>query len=466
MRHQAFNEIWKLSSHVQDPDCHHELIKHTQRVIQDYTDQGRLDYDPLESARKRVLSLPKEQLDKELKGAVCVVSGGLGCIGSTLIRELLEFDVQEVVIIDKVDFHGLTTDDRLKYYQCDVLDSEHLGEIFRRHRPQIVFHAAAQRNPGLAEREIFKSINTNVFGTLNMVKTAKATGSVRNFIFCSTGKASRYFTDEVYAATKKMCEYILDVHSRKGNIAFSMARFTHVVDNSLMESEIRESVSRGEYVRIHSPGKFVTAQNAREASYLLLNALVHADRERCNFLIVRNLEWPVESLELALYYISTSERQIPVVFSGNPMGYTEKFFRGQMDWSKPCELNLLINVYENRFRKISGADDIIVSHILPCSEYSLTKALERLRSSTTDEEIRGNLIAGLKEIVMETLAEAEKKDTVNILNWGLDRKILESENVSHSDYGPIIPMLFQSLENTPYYSQVEHLLDLSSSLEY
>jgi hypothetical protein len=96
----------------------------------------------------------------------------------------------------------------------------------------------------------------------------------------------------------------------------------------------------------------------------------------------------------------------------------------------------------------------------------LTKALERLRSSTTDEEIRGNLIAGLKEIVMETLAEAEKKDTVNILNWGLDRKILESENVSHSDYGPIIPMLFQSLENTPYYSQVEHLLDLSSSLEY
>jgi nucleoside-diphosphate-sugar epimerase len=466
MKNQAFNEIWKLSSYVQDPECYQELIKQTQQVIRDYTDQGRLDFDPLESARNRVLSLPKDQLEQELKGAVCLVSGGLGCIGSTLVKELLQFEVKELVIVDKVDFHGLTTDGRLTHYQCNVLDNARLAEIFERHQPQIVFHTAAQRNPGLAEKEIFGSVNTNVFGTLNMVKIAEATGSVRNFIFCSTGKASRYFTEEVYAATKKMCEYILDVHSRGSKIAFSMARFTHVVDNSLMENEIRESVTNGKYVRIHSPGKFVTAQNAKEASYLLLNALVHADRDRCNFLIVRNLEWPAESLELALYYISTFHRQIPIVFSGNPIGYTEKFFRGQMDWSKPCELNLLINVYENRFRRITGADDIIVSNILPCSECALTQALDNLRLSTSDTEIKANLLAGLKEIVVETLADADKRDTVNILNWGLDRKILESEHARHSDYGPIIPMLFQSLENTPYYSQVEHLLDLSSSLEY
>jgi nucleoside-diphosphate-sugar epimerase len=466
MKDQAFHEIWKLSSQVQDPDCYQELIKYTQQVIQEYTEQGRLDFDPLESARNRVLSLPKEQLAKELNDAVCVVSGGLGCIGSTLVKELLQFDVREIVVIDKVSFDGYTSDDRLKYYQADVLDRAQLEEIFSKHRPQIVFHTAAQRNPGLAEKEIVQSVKTNVFGTLNMVRTAEGTGSVRNFIFCSTGKASRYFTEEVYAATKKMCEYIMDVHSRDSRILFSMARFTHVVDNSLMEREIRESVTHGSYVRIHSPGKFVTAQNAKEASYLLLNALVHTDRERCNFLIVRNLEWPAESLELALYYISTFQRQIPIVFSGNPIGYTEKFFRGQMDWSKPAELNLLINVYENRFRTVTGADDIIVSNILRCSRFALTRALERLRMSTTDEEMKANLLAGLKEIVVETLADADKSDTVNILNWGLDPKILVSERARHTDYGPIIPMLFHSLEHTPYYSQVEHLLDLSSSLGY
>ncbi len=462
MKEKAFKEIWKLSSNVGDPGSYQELVRHTQQIIEDYTDQGRLDCDPLESARNRVLSLPTEQLDRELKGAVCLVSGGLGCVGSTLVKELLEFEVQEIVIIDKADFYGILPDDRVQYYKGDVLDSERLTEIFSKHRPQIVFHTAAQRNPGLAEKDISESININVFGTLNMVGAAENTDSVRNFVFCSTGKASRYFTEEVYAATKKMCEFILDVQSRESRIAYSMARFTHVVDNSLMEKEIRDSVTDGEYVKIHSSGKFVTAQNAKEASHLLLNSLVNAERNRCNFLIVRNLEWPVESLELALYYISTSDRKIPIVFSGNPIGYTEKFFRGQMDWSKPAELNLLINVYENRFRRIAGAEDIIVSNILKCSKSVLQQALDDLRSATTKEESKANLIAGLKGIFMETLAEADKRDTVNILNWGLDKKILEFEHAKHSDYGPIVPMLFQSLENTSYYPQVEHLLDMTS----
>lgn len=466
MKEKAFNEIWKLSSKVGDPDCYQELIRHTQQIIEDYMDQGRLDVDPLESARNRVLSLPRERLEKELKGAICLVSGGLGCVGSTLVKELLEFEVQEIIIVDKADFNENASDDRVRYYNCDVLDADRLKEIFGRHQPQIVFHTAAQRNPGLAERDISESININVFGTLNMVGAAENTVSVRNFVFCSTGKASRYFTEEVYAATKKMCEFILDVHSREGHIAYSMARFTHVVDNSLMEEELRNSVEHGNYVRIHSSGKFVTAQNAREASHLLLNSLLHAEKDHCNFLIVRNLEWPVESLELALYYISTSHRQIPIVFCGNPIGYTEKFFRGQMDWSKPAELNLLINVYENRFRRITESEDIIVSNILKCSKSTLNRVLDNLRSATTKEESKTNLIAGLKEIVMETLLEADKRDTVNILNWGLDKKILECEHAHHVDYGPIIPMLFQSLENSSFYSQVEHLLDSSSSVNF
>ncbi len=459
MKTNAFNEIWKRSPNVGDADCYGELVHYTQQIVEFYKDQGRLDEDPLLSSRTRELSLPREKLSRQLKDAVCLVSGGLGCIGSSLVKELLEFDVREIIVLDKEKFQGAPFDDRIRYYQCNILDKTCVAEIFSRHQPSIVFHTAAQRNPGLAEKEIFKTINTNVFGTLGMVRAAENTPSVRKFVFCSTGKASRYFTEEVYAATKKMCEFILDVQSRKNNITYSMARFTHVVDNSLMDQEIRDAVTHGNYVKIHSPGKFVTAQNAREASHLLLNSLIYSDKCKCNFLIVRNLEWPVESLELAVYHISSSKRQIPIVFSGNPIGYTEKFFRGQMDWSKPSELNLLINVYENRQRRITESEDIIVSNILKCSKSTLHRTLDNLRSATTDEEAKVALIAGLKEIVTETLADADKKETVNILKWGLDKKVLEIENARHSDYGPIIPMLFESLENTKHYLEVEHLLD-------
>jgi hypothetical protein len=47
---------------------------------------------------------------------------------------------------------------------------------------------------------------------------------------------------------------------------------------------------------------------------------------------------------------------------------------------------------------------------------------------------------------------------VNILNWGLQQKYLEIEKTTVSDYGPVIPMMFESLTGTPYHKAVEGLL--------
>src|SRR5690606_4191987 len=112
----------------------------------------------------------------------------------------------------------------------------------------------------------------------------------------STGKASRYFTEEVYACSKKICENILDLYARKGRVKYGMVRFTHMLDNSLMNAELKKFAETGDLVAIHSPGKYVTAQNKEEAASLMLNALLYAEAGRSNFLLVRNLEWPVESL--------------------------------------------------------------------------------------------------------------------------------------------------------------------------
>lgn len=460
MKDETFDKIRALSPHVSDKNSYQELIKLTQQIIEEYREQGRLDVDPLESARNRSLSCPDELLHEKLDNSTCIISGGLGCIGTTLINELLKFQVRKIIVVDKKLYEGLPIDERVQYYTCDILDKERLSEIFETHQPEIIFHTAAQRDPGLAEKEILETIQTNIFGTQNMVSLAEKTPSVRHFVFSSTGKASRYFTEEIYAASKKICEYILETTSKKSKILYSMARFTHIVDNSLMDMDIKGSVMTKDYVRIHSPGKYVTAQNAKEAAYLMMNSLIYCDKGKCNFLIVRNLEWPTESLELALYYLSISDRKIPIIFCGNPLGYTEKFFRGQMDWSKPSELNLLINVYENQLRKINEAGDIIISNILECSESVLNNCLIDLHSATNKEEAKSALTNGLMEIVAETLQNADKKDTVSILNWGLDKKILEFENATPKSYGPIIPMMFFSLENTPFFQAVEMLLSL------
>jgi len=225
-----------------------------------------------------------------------------------------------------------------------------------------------------------------------------------------------------------------------------------------MNQQLMREAESENYIAVHCPGKFVTAQNVVEGARLLMNTLVYGDDNHSNFLLVRNLEWPVESLEMALYYIKRSGRRIPVIFLGNPVGYTEKFFRGQMDWSNPQELNLLINVYEQRFRKYNEANDIIISHIAPVSDDIIEASLAPVLESTNDRDSFCAMKSALRSIVEDSLRRVHKEDTVNILNWGLQQKYLDAEKAKMSDYGPIIPMMFKSLEKSEHYKDVEGLL--------
>jgi len=465
MIENIYKRIWDLSPKVRAPESYLELTRLTQELIGLYDLQGRLECDPFSPTRQRNLSLPTVKLSHLLANSTCLLTGGLGCVGSTLAGELLKFEIKHLVILDIKDPDALAPKSipavpgQVTYIKADVRDFNALQEIFTTYRPDFVFHTAAQRDPGLAESKIFETVTTNVTGTLNIVKACELSGTVKQCVFSSTGKSSRYLTEEIYSGTKKLCEYILDSYSRKGNVKYGMVRFTHILDNSLMNQQLLNESVKNDFIAVHCPGKFVTAQNVKEAAYLLMNALVFSEDQVCNFLIVRNLEWPVESLEMALYYIKQSGRSIPVIFMGNPVGYTEKFFRGQMNWARPQDLNLLINVYEERYRRHNEQDDIIISHISPIDDHVLAEVLRKIEGATNDADMKHELISGLAKIVRESLKHVDKDDTVNILNWGLNEKFMEIEKAKISDFGPIIPLMFESLKDSPQYERVESLLE-------
>ncbi|HTE34765.1 MAG TPA: polysaccharide biosynthesis protein [Chryseolinea sp.] len=458
MIEDIYKKIWQLSPTVKRGESYNALVDLTQSLIALYDLQGRLSGDPFSPTRQRKLSLPFEQVNERLRGSVCLITGGLGCVGTALLQELLKFDVKKVVIIDNKVASNIELPENVVLVSCDVRDAAAVTHAFLEYQPAFVFHTAAQRDPGYAESHIFETVSTNVIGTLNIVKACEASGSVIQCVFSSTGKASRYFTEEIYAGSKKMCEFILDAFAKKSSVKYCMVRFTHILDNSLMNQQLMNECANHDYIAVHCPGKFVTAQNVKEAAYLMLNTLVYAEDRQCNFLLVRNLEWPVESLEMALYYVKESGRSIPVIFMGNPIGYTEKFFRGQMDWSNPQELNLLINVYEQAYRRYNQDNDIIISHISPVSEMLVIKALQNIAATNGEEDSKKALLTGLKEIVRDSLNKVDKQDTVNILNWGLQQKFLEIENAKMADYGPIIPMMFESLEDSVHFRSVDNLL--------
>jgi hypothetical protein len=66
---------------------------------------------------------------------------------------------------------------------------------------------------------------------------------VQQCVFSSTGKASRYFTAEVYAASKKIAEWQFAQAVQQGKVTYSMVRFTHTLDNSLVAQQIDERVA-------------------------------------------------------------------------------------------------------------------------------------------------------------------------------------------------------------------------------
>src|SRR5688572_1822920 len=240
---EIYKRIWELSPRFREDECYSELTRLTHDLIHIYDLQGRLSVDPFDSTRARALSQPFDRLNSVLKDSTCLITGGLGCVGSNLVNELLTFDIKQIVILDKNrnSPYKIESDARVKVVYGDIRDAKIIHDTFTQYQPDIVFHAAAQRDPGYAESHIEETVTTNVVGTLNIVKACEYTGSVKQCIFSSTGKASRYFTEEVYAGTKKICENILDLYSKEGRVKYGMVRFTHMLDNSLMNEQIQNS---------------------------------------------------------------------------------------------------------------------------------------------------------------------------------------------------------------------------------
>ena len=77
---------------------------------------------------------------------------------------------------------------------------------------------------------------------------------------------------------------------------------------------------------MHAPDRFIYTQNIEETVALLVNALTILEPGQTKILAVKDLGWPINTLDLALHKIIKSERQIPIYFKGIPAGYERHVF--------------------------------------------------------------------------------------------------------------------------------------------
>ncbi|GAA4673785.1 hypothetical protein GCM10023215_01620 [Pseudonocardia yuanmonensis] len=298
------------------------------------TSDGSAEYDRFRAVTRRGVA-GLRSLD--LAGETVLVTGGTGCIGTALLEQLATSPRRRVVSLSR----GLTRPRRLvpgvEYEQVDVRSADDVGAAFRRIRPDAVFHLAAVRDPGAAEREVRRTVETNVLGSRNVFRAAEEVRAGR-LVFASTGKAVRYFTRDVYAATKKIGEALLSGVSLP---VTSAVRFTHVVDNSLILGKLRRWCEGGT-IRLHSPDIAFYGQSALESAQLMTAAA-----ERSGLVTLRNLQWPFSLLDLALGVRSDAGSNAPIYFCGYEAGYEAGVHPASYDPATAGDAGPLINALES-----------------------------------------------------------------------------------------------------------------------
>src|SRR5215469_12478020 len=109
------------------------------------------EYARFVAIRQRAIGVPEADLAAWLGGATILVTGGTGCIGSALIGQLARWSPDRIVSVSRGLTSGWPQVAAAEYAHADIRDADSLAAIFSSTRPDVVFHLAAQRDPGLAE---------------------------------------------------------------------------------------------------------------------------------------------------------------------------------------------------------------------------------------------------------------------------------------------------------------------------
>jgi UDP-N-acetylglucosamine 4,6-dehydratase/5-epimerase len=170
-------------------------------------------------------------IKNELKNKIILITGGAGSIGSALTRELLNYPIKSIRVFDNDEHSLFQLKQSLNNSKIDLL----LGDILDKDRidlavkdADIIIHTAALKNIEITEYNPFQTIDTNVNGTVNLLKMV-IKHKPKKFINISTDKVVESST--LYATTKQIGERLTSwAGKHMKNTKFATIRFGNVIE--------------------------------------------------------------------------------------------------------------------------------------------------------------------------------------------------------------------------------------------
>ncbi len=277
----------------------------------------------------------KNAIEENISDRRVLLTGAGGSIGSALAQAMIPLEPQLLILLDnsernlhEIDSQLATMVDPNSYKSVlgDICDPALMSELFKRYRPEVVYHAAAFKHVPLMENNPFAAVRNNALGSASLARIAQAEG-VANFVMVSTDKAVNPIS--IMGASKRIAELaLLSLNNPKNRM--SALRLANVLGSrgSVVPTFLKQISQGGPVTVTHQDVSryFLTMSEAVEL-ILLASGL-----EESGGIFVPQVDGPVKILDVAIELIRDnpieSRKDIPVTFTGLRPGdkMSEEFF--------------------------------------------------------------------------------------------------------------------------------------------
>lgn len=393
---------------------------------------------------REAVQLDLEAIGRSLAGRVVMVTGAGGSIGSELCRQICRMSPSVLVLVERSE-NALFNIHRelvkafpaLTIVPCiaDITDAPRIRELFAKHRPALVLHAAAHKHVPIIEWNPIEGVKNNIFGTRIVADLANEYGADA-FVMISTDKAVN--PSSVMGATKRAAELYVQSLSAHSKTRFVTVRFGNVLGSAGSVVPIfREQIARGGPVTVTHPEMKRYFMTIPEASQLVLQAGAMGEGGE---IFVLDMGEPVKIVDLARDLITLSGlrpgEDIEIVFSGIRPG--EKLFEELAADEENADKTRHPKIFVGRFRPYEwqrvidglaalhecseGADDMLirerfmalVPEYKPASMSSPQADVEKRRRVATEPPPAPDAVVSVSPGAVQSAAETAPSNVVQL----------------------------------------------------